>query len=103
MKLFGEKCNRCGVRTRNKADDVPVCERCATEMELAVAAGSEDVRSCPVDGADMKKEIAHIVVIDRCSECGGVWLDAGELRLIREDVEDMALRSLTSSFTLPPV
>lgn len=103
MKLFGEKCHRCGVRTRNKADDAPVCERCAAEMTLAVSAGAEDARSCPVDGADMRKEIAHMVVIDRCSECGGVWLDAGELRLIREDAEELALRSLTSSFTLPPL
>lgn len=90
----------CVCESRNKADDAPVCESCAAEMELAVTAGEEEVRSCPVDGAKMTKEIAHMVVIDRCSECGGVWLDSGELRLIRDDAEEVALRSFTNSFVL---
>jgi Zn-finger nucleic acid-binding protein len=32
-----------------------------------------------------------MVVIDRCPECGGVWLDGGELERLYTDASDEAL------------
>ena len=39
---------------------------------------------CPKDGADLKEVKNADVSVDVCSECGGVWLDAGELDLLRK-------------------
>ena len=33
---------------------------------------------CPKCGADLRMEEYHGVQIDRCPECSGMWLDAGE-------------------------
>jgi Zn-finger nucleic acid-binding protein len=35
----------------------------------------------------MTKEIVLNLVLDRCPACGGVWLDGGELELLREGLE----------------
>ncbi len=34
---------------------------------------------CPKCGADLAPKLFQTVEIDRCTECGGVWLDPGEL------------------------
>jgi Zn-finger nucleic acid-binding protein len=57
-----------------------VCDTCAAELKRA----RERTRSCPIDGTKLSKEIVLNVVIDHCPRCGGVWLDAGELRLLIE-------------------
>lgn len=38
----------------------------------------------PVSGQPMMQEVFHGVVIDRCAQSGGVWLDAGELEQLME-------------------
>lgn len=88
MSLFGEKCVRCGERTRHVYRDKPTCESCQGQLELALAAASEVTRPCPADGTTLTKEVAHSVIIDRCPKCGGVWLDAGELEVISRDVAE---------------
>jgi len=37
---------------------------------------------CPKDGADLKEEMHGQAKVDICPECGGMWLDAGELALM---------------------
>ena len=34
---------------------------------------------CPKCGADLRAESVRGVEVDRCGECRGLWLDAGEL------------------------
>jgi Zn-finger nucleic acid-binding protein len=34
---------------------------------------------CPADGAPMEPVDLSGVVVDICSECGGIWLDGGEM------------------------
>ena len=82
--LFGTTCVRCGTRrTRSKLEDVPTCSDCEkTFLQTKVA--SEDTRCCPIDGAAMKKEIVHKLVIDRCPQCSGVWLDVEELKAVEK-------------------
>jgi len=94
MALFGEKCHRCGTRTKNKQDDEAICPDCAVEMELMVTASKEESRPCPLDGSKMTKEVAHMVVIDRCPKCKGVWLDGGELERLTSDVESLAVMAM---------
>jgi len=39
---------------------------------------------CPKCGCDLREREHHRVKIDECPECGGMWLDKGELELIEE-------------------
>ena len=39
---------------------------------------------CPKCGADLKEEPHGQVKVDICPECGGMWLDAGEMALLRQ-------------------
>ena len=39
---------------------------------------------CPKCGCDLEEREHNGVKIDQCSECAGMWLDAGELELIEE-------------------
>ena len=38
---------------------------------------------CPKCGADLHEEIMDQAKVDVCRECHGVWLDAGEMDLLR--------------------
>jgi uncharacterized protein len=38
---------------------------------------------CPRCGADLEEQHAEHVRIDECPECGGIWLDKGELEQLR--------------------
>lgn len=87
MALFGEKCARCGMRTKHTYRDVPTCEDCETELQTKMKADTETKRECPIDQAAMVKEVVHAIVIDRCPTCQGVWLDAGELDYIKRGIE----------------
>jgi Transcription factor zinc-finger len=91
MGIFADECDRCGQKTRNKLNDKPICPSCEQEMATLMEASTEGMRACPVDGSKMSKSIAHMVVIDRCPECGGVWLDGGELERLYTDASDEAL------------
>lgn len=79
MGIFQEKCICCGQRTRERHEGKPTCGPCRELLELKLAAAREQRHACPVDGAMMTKAVAHMMVIDRCPTCHGVWLDAGEL------------------------
>lgn len=35
----------------------------------------------------MSKEIVLNIVIDRCPECHGIWLDGGELDLLKKAIK----------------
>jgi hypothetical protein len=88
MSLLGEKCARCGKkRTRKEFAGVPTCEECQHTLELKLAAAKESPRACPIDQTAMTKEVVSNVIIDRCSRCKGVWLDGGELELLRGAIE----------------
>ena len=51
-------------------------ETLAAEAE---ARGHTAGRQCPLGHGALKEEARGSVVIDRCENCGGVWLDKGEL------------------------
>ena len=101
MSLFGEKCARCGTRTRHEHDGGPMCESCEQEVQLLVSAEGEIPRKCPIDGNLMQKEVSHMIVIDRCPKCAGVWLDGGELERMKGGVEEDALLAMSRSFIMP--
>jgi hypothetical protein len=94
MRLFAEKCVRCGRRTQERYDGKPTCGTCRGVLELKLAAAVEQQRACPVDGAVMTKTVAYMMVIDRCPACQGVWLDAGELDHLNAEVAREAMMAI---------
>lgn len=40
---------------------------------------------CPIDGTPLESHMFHSVMVDECSQCGGVWFDPGEL----DDAKDV--------------
>ena len=101
MALFAPRCDRCGNRTRHQEDDKPVCETCVAEMALMVEAAQEAQRSCPVDGAEMTKEVAHMLLIDRCPSCNGVWMDGGELERMQGELQEAAVMAMARGLSGP--
>lgn len=57
-------------------------ERARLDAERQRAERSSHYMKCPKCGADLAEREQQGVKIDVCSECHGVWLDAGELDLI---------------------
>lgn len=45
----------------------------------ATAKGQTGGRQCPLGHGTLVEEARGSVVIDRCAQCGGIWLDGGEL------------------------
>ena len=73
-------CERCGRPTVfvRRPKRHAVCAGCADTPARA----REAARSCPVDGTSLVVESRANVNVQRCPECGGVWLDGGTLDLL---------------------
>ncbi len=87
MAWFTKKrvCVHCNAnKTRREFEEHPTCPACRLEIMMA----REDKRICPVDGATLVKEATSELLIDRCPQCNGIWLDAGELEAIKEVASD---------------
>jgi hypothetical protein len=103
MSLLGEKCARCGRRrTRREYEGLPTCEACEEMIEAKLRAAKEQTRRCPVDGAEMAKEIVLTLVVDRCPSCRTVWLDGGELEAMRGTIETGIAQQIIRGMTFPP-
>ena len=97
MSIFSRtKCERCGRKMRDMpaADAEAVCESCKEELDLLLDSQREEGRTCPVDGARMAKEVVHMIIIDRCPRCRGVWLDSGELEKVYTSASESALTEM---------
>jgi hypothetical protein len=83
-------CSRCGAAHKweqmtSTAEGNLFCPACSKLLDP----NNEAKRKCPVDGAEMQKRlVADLVLIDKCSACGGTWFDKGELDVIRKRSED---------------
>ena len=58
-------------------------ERLAKRREEAARQKHTDERKshigrCPACGGHLKPEQYHAITIDRCTDCKGIWFDAGE-------------------------
>ena len=104
MSLLGEKCARCGKkRTRKGFEGVPTCDACQHELELKLAAAKESPRPCPIDRAPMLKEVVSNVILDRCPRCKGVWLDGGELEVLRGAIAEGVTESVLRGVLFQPI
>lgn len=48
----------------------------------------EAPRPSPITGKPMVQEVFNGVVIDRCPDSGGIWLDAGELEQLLDSAKN---------------
>jgi uncharacterized C2H2 Zn-finger protein len=68
--------------------DLEAIEKLREKMKIAQAAkaAGESSMRCPRCNAGLAETKFEEVLIDRCDNCGGVWLDSGELaQLIQKD------------------
>ena len=56
--------------------------RAALDAERAAAERHTHYMKCPKDGGDLVEREFHHVKVDICSDCGGIWLDRGELEQV---------------------
>jgi len=56
------------------------------------------VRACPVNGKALEQITAMGVIIDRCPDCGGVWLDSGELEEVIKRSKDESSSAWIGNF-----
>ena len=78
-----EKPSRTEEEYFKKRDLEMIAERRARlDEERKRSERSSHYMKCPKCGADLKEREFHNVKIDVCTECHGVFLDAGELDLI---------------------
>lgn len=65
--------------TMRKAKEGEYFERKNSEALERLKKKQTTERLSPITGKPMEQVVMHGVVIDRCPESGGIWLDAGEL------------------------
>ena len=56
--------------------------RAKLDEERRQAERKSHFMKCPRCGADLKEREFHHVKVDECNECGGIWLDKGELHML---------------------
>ena len=54
------------------------------DAERAKQERASHFMKCPKCGGDLAERDTGGVKIDQCGDCKGVWLDAGELELVRD-------------------
>ena len=58
--------------------------RAKRDAERQAAERKSHYMKCPKCGADLAEVTTHHVAVDVCPDCKGMWLDAGELDLLRK-------------------
>ena len=70
--------------------DLEKCNKIRKELDQTRAEELQQKRKevhwmkCPKCGSDLEEINYQSVMIDRCNECKGIWLDSGELELLTE-------------------
>ena len=73
-------------------------KRAELDRARAQSSRASHFMKCPRCGGDLKEVEHHQVKVDRCDDCQGVWLDAGELELVEHAHERGVTRFFTSMF-----
>jgi ribosomal protein L37AE/L43A len=61
-------------------------------LDAERAARSQQKMNCPRCNGRLGERAFHGVRIDVCENCGGVWLDTGELEMVAEAPREEVLR-----------
>ncbi|GJG88568.1 hypothetical protein tb265_37490 [Gemmatimonadetes bacterium T265] len=74
--------------------------RRALDAEREARERASHVMRCPRCGGHLAARTHHGVTIDVCPDCGGSWLDRGELELLEHVEESQVRRYIDSLFGL---
>ena len=55
-------------------------------------------RLSPISGKPMEQVVISGVIVDRCTESGGIWLDSGELEQILEASKKISDSTISTFF-----
>jgi Zn-finger nucleic acid-binding protein len=82
-------CRRCNGlwfsrETIESSDPTPAAIPDASRRTRKFSRISRRPRNCPICAIDLSRETIDGVEIDRCANCGGVWLDPGEYEAARQ-------------------
>lgn len=58
-------------------------QRARLDQERSKSERAAHFMKCPKCGADLQEREFHHVKVDVCPECKGMWLDAGELDMMK--------------------
>lgn len=58
--------------------------RAKLDVERESNERSSHHNKCPKCGCDLREQEHNQVKVDECVECGGIWLDKGELGMIED-------------------
>lgn len=58
--------------------------RAKLDQERSTIERQAHYMKCPKCGADLKEEMHDHAKVDKCPECHGMWLDAGELDIMQQ-------------------
>jgi len=58
--------------------------RAKLDEDRAKAERRTHFMKCPKCGGDLKEVVREHVAVDVCSDCGGLWLDPGELEMLKK-------------------
>lgn len=67
-------------------------QRAKLDAERAKAERDSHYMRCPKCGGQLEEIEFHHMKIDRCKDCGGIWLDKGELEML-EHIDQSNIRS----------
>ena len=89
MSIFKKKesCVHCNEKkTKRIFEDFPTCAAC----EIKIKMGREEKLKCPECGTEMSKHYLedYEIIIDKCKNCDGIYLNKSELDLIVETLKD---------------
>ena len=72
--------------------------RASLDAVRAQSARKAHHMKCPKCGGELKEMEHHHVKVDQCADCGGVWLDVGEIELLEHAHESGVTRFFSSMF-----
>ena len=76
-----EICTQCNENEVNREfEGKTICADC----KIKILISREPIIPCPVDNTPMIKIHNQEIIIDKCPECQGIWLNSGELEAIQE-------------------
>jgi uncharacterized protein with PIN domain len=72
--------------------DLIKAQRAKLDADRAKAERDSHHMRCPKCGGQLTEHEYHHMKIDRCGDCGGIWLDKGEMEML-EHVDQSNVRS----------
>jgi len=71
--------------------DLIKAQRAKLDAERAKSERASHYMRCPKCGGQLEEIEFHHMKIDRCQDCGGIWLDKGEMEML-EHIDQSNIR-----------